>query len=143
MGQLASGAFDGSGAGVFPGGAQKRTIACTYSVAANTGAIGSLVIGHVPLGVTILGGYMNVSVAPVGAGASIGVTVESAGDIVAVAAINGAPWSTTGKKAIVPKANTPESTSVTTTAERDVLFVVSAAVLTAGTVVVYLEVQNA
>lgn len=134
MGQLASGAFDGSGTGVFTGGSMIRSVTAQYSFAVNGGAQGSIIIGSIPLGSTIVGGYMNVGTAPVGAGASIGITVESAGDIVAVAAINGAPWSTTGKKAIIPKRNTPESTSVTTTAARNILFVISGADLTAGVV---------
>lgn len=143
MGQLASGAFDGTGAGVFPGGSQSRWIVAEYDFARYGGAQASHVIGKVPLGTWVIGGFMNVETAPVGVGASIGITVESAGDIVAVAAISGAPWSTTGKKAIVPKRNTPESTSILTTAARDILFVTSAADLTAGKVQVYLEVMGA
>jgi hypothetical protein len=84
---------------------------------------------------------MLVGTALTGAGASVGITAEGAGDIVAVAAISGAPWSTTGKKAIIPKRNTPESTSITTTAARDILFVISGADLTAGVVTLFLEVQ--
>ena len=143
MGQLASGAFDGSGTGVFAGGTQARTIICEYDFARQGGAQGSIVIGNVPSGTWIIGGFMNVETAPVGAGASIGITSEGAGDIVAVAAIVGAPWSTTGKKAIIPKRNTPESTSILTTAARNILFVISGADLTAGKVQVYLEVMGA
>jgi len=143
MGQLASGAFDGSGTGVFPGGGQPRTMFCEYDFARQGGAQGSIVIGNVPSGMWIIGGFMNVETAPVGAGASIGITSEGAGDIVAVAAIAGAPWSTTGKKAIIPKRNTPESTSILTTAARQILFVISGADLTAGKVQLYLEVMGA
>lgn len=143
MGQLASGAFDGSGTGVFPGGNQSRWMLCEYDFARHGGAQSSIVIGRLPLGTWIIGGFMNVETAPVGVGASIGITSEGAGDIVAVAAIAGAPWSTTGKKAIIPKRNTPESTSILTTAARDVLFVISAVDLTAGKVQLYLEVMGA
>lgn len=143
MGQTASGAFDGSGTGVFPGGAQIRTVVAKYDFAVNGGTQGSIVIGNLPLGAIIVGGRMEVGTVPVGVGASIGITVESAGDVVAVAAINGAPWSSTGKKAIIPKRNTPESTSITLTAARSILFVLSAADLTAGVVTLYLEVQGA
>lgn len=143
MGQLASGAFDGSGTGVFPGGAGIRSVVAVYDFAIHGGGQGNIVIGALPSGSVILGGRMEVGTSPVGAGASIGITVESAGDVVAVAAISGAPWSTTGKKAIVPKRNTPESTSVTLTEDRDILFVVSAADLTDGVVTLYLEVQGA
>jgi hypothetical protein len=143
MGQHPSGAFDGSGTGVFTGGSQTRTTFAEYDFAKHGGAEGSIVIGNLPSGTWILGGWMNVETAPVGAGASIGITSEGAGDIVAVAAIVGAPWSTTGKKAIVPKRNTPETTSILTTEARDILFVISGAALTAGKVQLYLEVMGA
>lgn len=143
MGQLPSGAFDGSGTGTFRGGSQARFIVAEYDFATFGGAQASHVIGNVPAGTWIIGGWMVVETAPVGAGASIGITVESAGDVVAVAAIVGAPWSTTGKKAIVPKRNTPESASILTTVARNILFVTSAADLTAGKVQLYLEVMGA
>lgn len=143
MGQTSSGAFDGMGTGVFPGGSEIRMIVCEYDFAVHGGAQSSIVIGNVPSGTWILGGFMNVETSPVGAGASIGVTSEGAGDVVAVAAIAGAPWSTTGKKAIIPKRNTPESTSILTTAARNILFVISGADLTDGKAQVYLEVMGA
>lgn len=141
MGQLANGAFDGSGTGVFTGSGEIRTVTARYDFAVNGGGAGSIVIGSLPLGAVILGGRMEVGTALTGVGASVGITTEGAGDIVAVAAISGAPWSTTGKKAIIPKRNTPESTSVTLTAARNILFVISAADLTAGVVTLFLEVQ--
>lgn len=143
MGQTSSGAFDGSGTGVFTGGSSLREVFCEYDFAKHGGAQGSIVIGNLPSGSWILGGFMNVETAPVGVGASIGISSEGAGDIVAVAAIAGAPWSTTGKKAIIPKRNTPESTSILTTAARNISFVISGADLTAGKVQLYLEVMGA
>lgn len=143
MGQTSSGAFDGMGTGVFSGGTQVRSILCEYDFARHGGAQGSITIGNLPSGAWILGGWMNVETAPVGAGASIGISSEGAGDIVAVAAIAGAPWSTTGKKAIIPKRNTPESTSILTTAARNISFVISGADLTAGKVQLYLEIMGA
>ena len=143
MGQTASGAFDGVGTGVFTGGSQSRFMPLEYDFARHGGAEGSIVIGSLPSGTWIIGGFMNVETAPVGVGASIGISSEGAGDIVAVAAIAGAPWSTTGKKAIVPKRNTPESTSILTTAARNISFVISGADLTAGKVQLYLEVMGA
>jgi len=44
----------------------------------------------------------------------------------------GAPYSTTGGKAIVPKINTPESTSITLTEDREITCTVAVAALTAG-----------
>lgn len=143
MGQTSSGAFDGSGTGTFTGGSAQRVVFCEYDFATDGGAQGSIVIGNLPIGTWILGGFMNVETAPVGVGASIGISSEGAGDIVAVAAIAGAPWSTTGKKAIIPKRNTPESTSILTTAARNISFVISGADLTAGKVQLYLEVMGA
>jgi hypothetical protein len=141
MGQLSNGAFDGSGTGVFAGTGAPRTVIAKYDFAVNGGAQGSIVIGNLPIGTVILGGYMLVGTALLGAGASVGITTEGAGDVVAVAAISGAPWSSTGKKAIIPKRNTPESTSITLTAARNILFVVSAVDLTAGVVTLFLDVQ--
>lgn len=63
---------------------------------------------------------------------TIAISVESAADIQAAAAVSGAPYSTTGKKAIIPKINTPESTSILLTAEREITFTVAVAALTAG-----------
>jgi hypothetical protein len=141
MGQLANGAFDGFGTGVFAGGGAPRTVTAKYDFAVHGGAEGDIVIGSLPIGTVILGGYMLVGDALTGVGASVGITTEGAGDVVAVAAISGAPWSTTGKKAIIPKRNTPESTSISLTANRDILFVISGADLTAGVVTVFLDVQ--
>jgi hypothetical protein len=143
MGQLSDGSFDGSGTGVFSGGGQSRWVHCLYSFAIHGGAEGDIVIGHVPKGSTVIGGYLQVDDAVLGVGASVALQVEGANDIVSAAAIAGAPWSTTGKKAIVPKRNTPESTSVTTTAERDVKAVISGADLTAGIFTLHLEILGA
>lgn len=141
MGQLSTGAFDGMGTGVFTGGIQSRWVKAEYSFAKHGGAQSSIVLGSFRTGTQVIGGYMNVETAPVGVGASIGITLEGAGDVVAVAAIVGAPWSTTGRKAILPKRNTPEaSATIVTTAARNLLFVISGADLTAGKVQLYLEV---
>lgn len=98
----------------------------------------------IPANALIVGGVMHVNTAVAGVGASIAIHVEGAGDIQAAAAINGAPWSTIGRKAIVPKANTPESTSILTTAARPITATVTAAALTAGKVTIFLYyVQSA
>lgn len=144
MGQLSSGAFDGSGTGVFRGGSAIRTITAIYDFAKHGGAQGNITIGSIPSGSTIIGGYMNVNTALTSGGAATGlISSEGAGDIIASALVSGAPWSTTGKKAIVPKRNTPETTSITTTAARNILFVVGTADLTAGKFTLVLEVLGA
>jgi hypothetical protein len=143
MGQTASGTFDGMGTGTFVGGGQPRWITAAYRFATHGGAQSSIVIGRLPSGVSIIGGQMNVIEVPVGVGASIGITAQTAGDLVAVAAIAGAPWSTTGLKDVVPKRNTPFSSGIVLTADRDILFVISGAALTAGKVDLQLEIVNA
>lgn len=111
-----------------------RTSIATYSFAVQGGAIGSIVLGGdsaIPAGATILGGYLDVTVVPTSGGAAtVAIQVEGAGDIVAAAAIAGAPWSTTGRKSVVPSFT--GATSVRTTAARQVTAVVATAALTAG-----------
>lgn len=144
MGQLASGAFDGSGTGTFPGGTEIRQIVGVYDFAVHGGADqATFAIAKVPAGSRIRGGYMHVTAAVTGVGASVAVHVEAANDIQTAAGIVGAPWSTTGLKAITPKANTPESSSILTTVDRDVTVTLSGAAVTAGRFLVYLDIQGA
>ena len=125
------------------GGAAERTIVCQYDFAVHGGAVSSIAIGTLPTGVSVVGGFMVVETVVAGAGATVGIDSEATSDIVTAAAVSGAPWSTTGKKAINPKRNTPESTSVTTTQLRSINVTITAAVLTAGKFKLYLYVQNA
>lgn len=108
------------------------------------GALNTTIAAH-PVGVVlppyalIVGGFMDVNTVVTGAGASVAVSVVSGNDIQTAAAISGAPWSTIGRKAITPKANTPESTSVKLAATPlPVVFTTTAAVLAAGKVTCYL-----
>jgi hypothetical protein len=70
--------------------------------------------------------------------ATIAISVEGANDIISAAAVSGAPYSTIGRKAIIPKANTPESTSVKTTLARAITCTVAVQALTAGKLTGYL-----
>ncbi len=104
-----------------------------YSFATDGGAAGDITLSsasQIPAGAYIVGGFMQVDTAPVGSGASVAVKVEGAGDIVASAAISGAPWSTTGFKDIVP--DNTGSTVVKTTAARSIVATIASADLTAG-----------
>jgi hypothetical protein len=104
-----------------------------YSFAVDGGAAGTIgLMGAtgIPSGSTILGGFLQVDTAVTGVGASVAIQVEAANDIVSAAAISGAPWSTTGRKVIVPVFTV--ATEVVTTAARDISAVISAADLTAG-----------
>lgn len=83
----------------------------------------------VPKAVYIVDGVMDVLTAPVGSGASVGVMLEASGDVVAVAAISGAPWSTTGLKDVVPDGTAAHV--IKTSADKALSWVISVAALTA------------
>lgn len=72
--------------------------------------------------------------------ATIAISVAQANDIVAAKAIGaeGDPWDA-GLHAIIPKANTPESTGIKLTAEKAITVSVGVEALTAGKLVIYLD----
>lgn len=145
MGQIpVSWQFDGSGIGVASGAATRRTLACTYDFAAVGGGTGSYAIGGVASGAKILGGWMEVIATPTAAAGTptIAVSVEAANDIQTAISILGQPWATVGKKAITPKVNTPESSSITTTAARSVTVAIATAAITTGKFTVFLDVMG-
>lgn len=141
MGQLSNGAFDGSGAGVFPG-ADRRTITGTYSYAANGGGTGSYVIARLNAGARVVGGWAEVVGTPtaVSGTPTIAVSVEAANDLITAASILGAPWSTVGKKGITPKVNTPETNSVLLTVDRNVTVEIATAAINTGIISVTLDI---
>lgn len=118
--------------GGFPSVSNLKAARGRYDFAVDGGAVSTIAITaeKIPANAYILGGFVEVDTAVLGAGASVAVQVEGANDIVAAAAISGAPWSTTGRKSVVPVFT--GATSVLTTAARDISAVISAAVLTAG-----------
>lgn len=95
---------------------------------------------YIPANAIIVGGFndVNTALTSTNSTAQIAESVEAANDIQTAAAVSGAPWSTINRKAIVPKANTPESTSVKTTAIREITFTVTVEALTAGKLTGYL-----
>lgn len=108
--------------------------------AANT-AVGAHSVGiTIPAHSLIVGGFVDVNTVFTSGDstATIALSVEGANDIIAAAAVSGAPWSTIGRKAIIPKTNTPESTSVKTTTARAITATVAVQVLTAGKLTGYL-----
>ncbi len=64
--------------------------------------------------------------------ATVAISIQTANDLITAAAVSGAPWSTAGLKAIVPKINTPESTGIALTAARLVTATVGVQALTVG-----------
>lgn len=92
-----------------------------------------------PANAIVVGGFIEVNAAFTGGdSATLAIHVQGANDIVSAAAVAGAPWSTTGRKAIVPKANTPESTSIKLTAAREITCTVGTAALLTGKLTGYL-----
>ena len=88
-----------------------------------------------PAHAIVVGGFFDVNTLFTSENANngtIAIHVEGANDIQAAAAVSGAPYSSIGRKAIVPKANTPESTSVKTTVAREITCTVGTSALTAG-----------
>ncbi|MEV0616189.1 hypothetical protein AB0I81_22940 [Nonomuraea sp. NPDC050404] len=119
--------------GGYPRATDWRVVRGRYDFAVDGGAVGDIDLtldAQIPANAVILGGFVEVDTAVVGTGASVAVKVEGAGDIVAAAAVSGAPWSTTGRKSVVPAFT--GATTVKTTAARKIQATVSAAVLTAG-----------
>jgi hypothetical protein len=94
-----------------------------------------------PKNAIILGGFIDVKTTFTSAtdAATVAITTESAGDIKAAIAIsNGAnPWDA-GKQPIIPKANTPELTSISVSAKREITATVAVEALTAGKANIYI-----
>lgn len=104
-----------------------------YDFAVDGGAIGTINLRgpQLPNGFVVLDSVVEVLTPPTSAAstATIGVSANAAGDIVAAAVVSGAPWSTTGRKAGIPVS---AATSVKTTAVRSPSIVVAVQNLTAG-----------
>lgn len=117
-----------------------RAVRVRYSFADDGGAIGTIALAGasvIPADAVILGGFVDVVTVPTSAGAAtIAVQAEAANDIVNAAAISGAPWSTVGRKSVIPAFT--GATTVKTTAARDISAVIGTAALTAGVFDVYL-----
>jgi len=118
-----------------------------FNGAANdSGGVSNLTVAAHPTGVIlpihaiVVGGFYDVNTAFTSAGstATIAIKVEGANDIVTATAVSNAIYGTIGRKAIVPKANTPESTSVKATAAREITCTVAVEALTAGKLTGYL-----
>ena len=111
-----------------------------YSFASQGGAVGTIALlgaTLIPANAVIFGGLLRITTALTSArAATAALQVEAADDIVAAALVSGAPWSTTGRKSVIPAFT--GATSVLTTVVRDVSLVIGTADLTAGAFEVYL-----
>lgn len=121
---------------IIEGTGRYKTWTGDYSFAVDGGAVSTITLrsndGPIPSGSYITGGFVDVTDTPDSANstATIAITVEGANDIISAAAVSGAPWSTTGRKDIVPDAT--GSTAIKTTAARSPGAVVAVQALTEG-----------
>lgn len=107
----------------------------SYDFAIDGGAVSTITLrsddGSLPAGSVIMGGYLDVQTILASSGSpTVAVQSEAAGDLIAAAAFGGAPWSTTGRKSLVPVFT--GATSVKTTVARDPAAVIAVAALTGG-----------
>lgn len=123
-----------------------RVARFTFDTAANdsAGVSNTTVAAHgmgvtLPSNAIVVGGFVDVNtVFTSGGSGTLAISIEGANDIISAAAVSGAPYSTIGRKAITPKANTPESTSVKASAAREITCTVATAALTAGKLTGYI-----
>jgi hypothetical protein len=93
----------------------------SYSFAVDGGAQGTITLrsndGPIPPGSYIVGGFVDVTDTPDSADstATIAVQAVAANDVINAAAVSGAPWSTTGRKDIIP--DSTGSTALKTTGQ--------------------------
>ncbi|MER7126753.1 hypothetical protein [Micrococcus luteus] len=120
--------------GGYPRATNVYVVRGRYDFSVDGGAVGDIDLtptGQIPANAVVLGGFVEVDAALTSGGsATVAVSVEGAGDLVAAAAISGAPWSTTGRKSVVPAFT--GATTVKTTAARKITATVAVAALTAG-----------
>lgn len=115
----------------------------TYDFAEHGGAISAIGLGvTIPDNAIICGGFVDVVTTLTTAGADAGTIalhVQSANDIVSAIAVSNVanPWDA-GLHAIVPKANTPESTGIKLTAAREITATIAGQAVTAGKFNVFL-----
>lgn len=115
-----------------------------YDFAVDGGAQGDIDlmgVAGVPSGAIVVGGFVEVTAALTSGGAATAaLKIEGADDLIAAAAVSGAPWSATGRKSVVP--NFTGANTIKTTAARDIALTIATADLTAGAfkaVLFYLE----
>lgn len=125
--------------GGFPEGTGTKWLRARYDFAVDGGAVGTITISaeNMPANAIILGGVVEVDTPPTSGGAgTLAIQVEGANDIVTAAAVSGAPWSTAGRKSVIPAF--AGATTVKTTQARGISAVIATAALTAGQVDVLL-----
>lgn len=120
--------------GGYPEGSQLKWARGRYDFSVDGGAVGDINLtrnAQIPANAYILFGFIEVETAlDSGGSATVALKVEGAADLLAATAFGSSPWSTTGRKSIIPVGT--GATSVKTTAARRLTATVATAALTAG-----------
>lgn len=88
-----------------------------------------------PINAVVIGGFFEVNTLFTSENANngtIAIMVQGANDVQTATAVSGAPYSSIGLKAIVPKSNTPESTGIKCTAAREITCTVGTSAMLTG-----------
>lgn len=127
---------------LYPGGVARYD----YDFAVDGGAVSTITLRNgpaLPVGTIIYGGLCRVETAfTTGSTTTVAVSSgEAANDLITAASVAGAPWSTTGTKAIVPVMTA--ASVVVTTGQRAPVVVIGTAAATAGKFTLLLFVMKA
>jgi hypothetical protein len=120
---------------IMEGTAELKSWRGFYDFAVDGGAVSTIALrsedGQLPNGAVVMGGYAKVITPLTSGGAGTGaLQVEAANDTINQAAVSGAPWSTAGRKSVIPVFT--GASSLETTAARSPSLVIGTAALTAG-----------
>lgn len=120
--------------GGYPTATAIKAVRGRYDFSVDGGAIGDIDLTSeavIPEGAVVLGGFIEVdTVLTSGGSATVALKVNSAADMQTAAGVGSAPWSTTGRKSVIPVFT--GATAVKTTAARKIQATVATAALTAG-----------
>lgn len=118
--------------GGFPTVTELKAIRGRYDFAVDGGAIGAINLTgeSLPANAYILGGFLEVDTVLAGATATMALSAEGAGDLSAATVVTGAPYSTTGRKSLIPVFT--GASIVKTTAARKIFGTIATAAVTAG-----------
>lgn len=133
--------------GGFPRATPMYTVRGRYDFAVDGGAVGDIDLtstAMIPVNAVILGGFIEVDTAlNSGGSATVALKAEGAADLLAATAFGSSPWSTTGRKSVIPVFT--GATALKTTAARKIQATVATAALTAGVfdvVLFYIELPD-
>lgn len=111
-----------------------KCVAARYDFAVHGGAVGTIPLRvSLPTGAIVLNAFLRVRTALTSGGsAEVALGIQGAADLVAAAAISGAPWSSTGIKLCIPDFATVADQFIVATTPKEITATVTVAALTAG-----------